>query len=357
MGGPCVAAGIALHGSSGVEPKGVLAMRVSCVRIAIASCTLVAAALVAPALPASARAETVRWVAMGDAYTAGGIAAAGAEVVDGGLRDGCDRTAGSYPEVLRRMWADRYELVNVSCVGATIANVVSERQWPIGRESPFFGIADPDFPFPSVPAQMRALTPDTDLVTVGIGGNTLGFMEFVYACVVMGQWSDPETASPCAEHFTSGWDGVPTITDRLAVLAEQYGDMLMAIRAAAPQATVLAVGYPAIFPADPADCTVGQTPGGLLHFGTVTRPDLAWLRTAVVEPLNGVIAEQAAVHGVTFVDLYPAGIGHDACRPDGCDWVEGIRDETGEWALVRPNSAGHLAAAITIGAVLDAGQG
>ncbi|PPK65066.1 SGNH/GDSL hydrolase family protein [Actinokineospora auranticolor] len=327
-------------------------------RLAIRVGTRVAVAAVAMAtLTPVAHAEPLRWVALGDAYTAGGIDAAGEQILVGGVRDGCGRTRGSYPEVLRARWSGRYGLVNVSCAGASVVNVAGEPQRPPGYHIPFFEVYDPDFPFPLVPPQLDAVTADTDLVTVGVGGNTLGFSELVLACLQLGEWSDPVTDHPCADYFSFGWDGVPTIAERLALVADEYDGLLTMIRLAAPGATVLAVGYPTIFPADPATCDRGFTPRGMRNFATVTYPDLLWLRTEVVEPLNRVIAERAARHGARYVDLYTASEGHDACRPDGLNWVEGVVDRVGRWAVVRANSAGHTAAADAVQAALETTPG
>ncbi|RLK58042.1 SGNH/GDSL hydrolase family protein [Actinokineospora cianjurensis] len=296
------------------------------------------------------QARPLRWVALGDAYTAGGIDAAGREV--SGVRDGCVRTSGSYPELLRTRLSGRYELTNVSCAGASIANITYQPQMPPGHLIPFFDVFDPDFPFPPVPRQLDAVTADTDLVTVGVGGNTLGFVELVFACLQLGEWADPVADHPCADHFSFGWDGVPTITDRLSLLAAEYDGMLTMIRNAAPRATVLAVGYPTIVPADPTACDHGLTPAGLRHFATVSYPDLTWLRTQVVEQMNRVIAESAARQGIRYIDLYTPSDAHDVCEPDGVNWVEGVVDRTGRWAMVRPNTNGHNNAANAIQAAL-----
>ncbi|GAA3029264.1 SGNH/GDSL hydrolase family protein [Actinokineospora globicatena] len=305
----------------------------------------------APAAQAQ-QAEPLRWVALGDAYTAGGIDAAGTELLIGGARDGCGRTSGSYPEVLRTRLSGRYELTNVSCAGASVANVTYLPRFPPGHLIPFFEVFDPVFPFPPVPRQLDAVTADTDLVTVGVGGNTLGFVELVFACLQLGEWADPATDHPCTDYFSFGWDGIPTITDRLSLPAAEYDGMLAMIRAAAPRATILAVGYPTIFPTDPTTCDHGFTPAGLRHFGTVSYPDLAWLRTQVVEQMNQVIADSAARQGIRFIDLYPTSADHDVCQSDNGNWVEGVVDHAGRWAMVRPDTNGHNNTANAIEAAL-----
>ncbi|MBM7774463.1 hypothetical protein JOD54_004667 [Actinokineospora baliensis] len=319
--------------------------------VALGSAVAAAMVVVAP-VAAAQQAVPLRWVAMGDAFTAGGIDAAGQELLVGGRRDGCGRTSGAYPKLLADRLVGTYQVVDVSCAGASIANVVLDAQRPVGRHVPFFEVYDPDFPFPLVPRQIDAVTANTAVVSVGVGGNTLGFVELVQTCLQLGEWADPDTDSPCADFFTYGGDGVVTIAERLDAVADQYGAMLDQIRAAAPRATILAVGYPTIFPTDPATCAYGYTAAGMRAFAVTSRPDIAWLRTQVVERLNLVISQQALLHGARYVDVYTPTARHDVCRPDGLNWVEGMVDRQGRWAVVRPNTAGHLATANAVQAAL-----
>ncbi|WP_026425993.1 SGNH/GDSL hydrolase family protein [Actinokineospora inagensis] len=307
---------------------------------------------VALATPAAAKPLALEWVALGDSYTAGVIPAAGVELPVPGGRDGCGRTAGSYPELLRTSLAGRFELHNVSCGSATIANLFYEPQDPTGYNMPFFDVYDPDYPFPTVPAQIDAVTESAKLVTVGAGGNTFGFAELLYACLQLGASADKDTDHPCEDYFTSGGDGVPTVTERLTQVSDQYGDLLESLQQQAPNVTILAIGYPKIIPDDVSTCAYGFTQAGLRNFGTATYPDLNWLRTDVLEPLNHAIAQQATLHRATYIDTYTPSTGHDVCRPDGTNWTEGIMDRSGGWALVHPNTAGHHNVATLIEAAL-----
>ncbi|SER06341.1 SGNH/GDSL hydrolase family protein [Actinokineospora terrae] len=293
-----------------------------------------------------------QWAALGDSYTAGAIPAAGVEVPVPGGRDGCSRTAGSYPEVLRTRLADVYDLRNVSCGGATLANLYNQSQEPTGYHLPFFDVLDPGFPFGPVPPQIDAVTESTNLVTIGAGGNTFGFAEVIYACLQLGASADKDTDHPCADYFTTGGDGVPTVNDRLALVSQEYGELIEAIKAQAPNVTVVAVGYPSIIPADVSTCAYGFSAEGVRNFATVTYPDLAWLRSDVLIRLNDVIAQQAATHNARYVNTFAATEGHDVCQPDGVNWIEGILDRTGGWALIHPNASGHQSIADALEAVL-----
>ena len=140
----------------------------------------------------------LNWVALGDSYTAGAIPAAGEEFEN--PRDGCVRTTGSYPQVIAGDLGPLVSLKNVSCGNATIENITTVGQFPIGHQIP--GIStDPDYPFPQVPIQLRAINLNTRLVTVGIGGNTLGFGEILQTCLALGAQTG-NTGTPCKNFFT-----------------------------------------------------------------------------------------------------------------------------------------------------------
>ncbi|GAA5050403.1 hypothetical protein HNP84_004089 [Thermocatellispora tengchongensis] len=300
----------------------------------------VAAALAAAilAVPPAAHASTgtsrqlVEWVAMGDSYTAGAIRAAGEEFES--PRDGCVRTDRSYPEVLRAALASQYTLRNVSCGGATIADIAERGQVPKGLHFPPLH-TDPDHPFAPVAPQIQEAGPETGLITIGIGGNTLGFGEIIRTCVKLGLKSAGR-GSPCRDHYRA------EMARRLKDLAVQYDRMLTALHQRARNARIITVGYPHIVPEDTGKCVYGSPVG----FATVTKGDLAWLRTNALEPLNDVIAKTTANHGDTYVDLYASSAGHTVCdKLTGPNWVEGMLDTRGRPALVHPNAAGHANAA------------
>lgn len=292
-----------------------------------------AAALTAGALvhaqPAAA-ASDYQWVALGDSYTAGVIRAAGDtfEVP----RDGCERTDRSYPQVIERDLYGLFELTNVSCGAATIESVADMPQYPIGQHLPPIS-EDPDYPFPPVPPQTEAVGPDTDVITVGVGGNSLGFAEFLTTCAQLGGEADGAD-TPCKDALGAG---VPA---KLTAVQGEYDEMLAALHERAPQAKILAVGYPTIIPQDAATCSYGD----LTQFGTVTQGDLNWLRQDVLEPLNTAIANSAGAHDAAdFVDLYTISQGHSVC--DDAKWVEGFVTAPDQLSFVHPNALGHRAAA------------
>ncbi|MFD4133587.1 SGNH/GDSL hydrolase family protein [Streptomyces goshikiensis] len=278
----------------------------------------------------AAAAEQKQWVALGDSYTAGVIHAAGNvfEVP----RDGCERTDRSYPQVIDRDLGGLFELTNSSCGAATIDHVTDTPQNPIGRHLPP-NSEDPDYPFPAVPPQTQAVGADTDVITVGVGGNSLGFADFLTKCAQLGADNEGK-GTPCKDALAAG------IPDRLKAVRHDYDRMLAVLHQRAPHAKILAVGYPTVIPKDASKCSFGD----LAKFGTITQGDLAWLRQDVLEPLNKTIDDSTGTQdSASFVDLYTSSRDHSVC--DDRKWVEGVVTLPNQLSLVHPNALGHRNAA------------
>lgn len=276
------------------------------------------------------RATALEWTALGDSYTAGIIEATGELTAP---QDGCARTTGSYPELLRRDLGSLVDLHNVSCSGAATPDVYANKQSPLGRPLPPLG-TDPDAPYPPVPPQIDAVTPDTELITVGIGGNDLGFGQILKDCVELGATNFGQ-GTPCKDKYDAQLPG------RFDQLRADHNRMLDALHAKAPFARLVSVGYPHLIPEDATLCKYGD----LLQFATFTTGDLAWARSGILEPLNALIAHDTTAHGDTFVNLYSSTEGHSACDTD--HWLDGVLTSIVplKYALVHPNAKGQAHAA------------
>jgi lysophospholipase L1-like esterase len=210
---------------------------------------------------------------------------------------------------------------DVSCAGATTAAMAGDQPLPGGLTSG---------------PQLDALGPDVDLVTLGIGGNDIGFGPITVTCAALSLL--PPFGAPCRHHFTRHGD---EIGRRIDALAPQVAAVLAAIRARAPAARILIVGYPVILPAAGPGCW---------PLMPIAIGDVAWLR-GVESRLNAMLAGEAEAGGATFVDTYASSVGHDVCELPGRNWVEGFVP-TSPAASVHPNGLGMVNTARQVVAAL-----
>ena len=223
------------------------------------------------------------YVALGDSYTAGprlGVAS-GAQ--------GCEQTTGNYPHLLASRLG--LKLTDVSCGGATSESLTRSQTPPNGRP---------------VPPQLEALRADTDLVTLGIGGNDGHlFATLVTTCV--GLAAKHRKGAPCARLAKGQRDGlgsaVTGLSDRLVAAVRR-------IRERAPRARVVIVGYPQVFPAE-GTCD-------MLPLAAGDYPFARRLLQRVVDAQKDAAARTRS----DYLDVWTATEGHDICSTD--PWVAGL---------------------------------
>lgn len=285
--------------------------------VAFVALALVAGVLsgVAGPAPSPAFAAGNRYVALGDSYTAGPL------IPDQtGQPLGCLRSNQNYPRLVAQALA--LSLTDVSCSGADTADMTASQ-----------GVT----PGPN-PPQFDALTADTDIVTLGIGGNDIGFSSLVTDCVAL----LPISAPVCQPDYVR--DGIDEISIRIAATAPKVAAVIQGIRARSPIARIYVVGYPAILP---------ESGGGCWPSLPLSNGDLPWLRAKNKE-LNTMLATQAVANGARYVDAYTPGIGHDACQGSGTRWVEGIIPQALQAAPVHPNARGMAGVAAVVAARITA---
>lgn len=299
------------------------------VRSSIAAVAALAAGLsLFSSIPAALAAESPAerqpptYVALGDSYSANVFVRPWDE------SDGCGRSERSYPrQVAEELGLD---LTDVTCGAAEVQDGI------LGPQPSAKLLGPPSVPpeggWPEKPPQIEALDSSTDYVSVGIGGNSLGFGAIVTKCLerglsTLGFWT------PCEDYYTEG-DGRDWLAGKFAQLDYEYGEMMTQIRERAPQAEVMVVGYPAIVPHN-SGCKWGHWN----QLGTVARGDMPWL-DGVERELNDLLARQADEHGATYVDTYDSSVNHGLCEADAGDrWMYGVKDNlTGEGNQTDPPS-------------------
>ncbi len=233
------------------------------------------------------------YVAMGSSFAAG----PGIQPAESGGPSGCARSADNYANVVAR--AVGANLTDMSCSGATTANVLTDSQ-------------DGQTP------QVDAVTSGTQLVTVTIGGNDVDYLGS------LDTWSCQDGGGGnCGTVDTTGIQNTET------VLTQRLENVVTAIRSRAPQAKVLLVNYFTILP-DSGSC------GGIPLTG-----DHLTFERSLAATLASDTSAAADATGATLVDLASASDAHNACAAQ--PWVN-TYDVASGLSPYHPNAAGMAAA-------------
>jgi len=280
-------------------------------RVALSTVAVSAVAVGALAIPSQAdTADELNYVALGDSYSA----ASGVLPLDPSVTPLCARSTRNYPHVIAS--ATSAKLTDMTCGGAQTKDFTAAQ-------------------YPGVKPQFDALSADTDLVTLTIGGNDANlFATAVLTCGLAGIGTGG-FGSPCKTANGSKFDDQIDNTIYPAIR-----QALVDLTAKAPNADVAILGYPWILPEK----------DGCFHKMPVARGDVPYVR-AMQAHLNEVIEKAAGETGVTFVDLAEASDGHDACKPIGTRWVEPALFGT-NFVPVHPNALGEAKMAAEALAVL-----
>ncbi|UQA95809.1 SGNH/GDSL hydrolase family protein [Streptomyces halobius] len=280
-------------------------------RLTLAGAAALAMAGAALAPPSPARADPAgrpEYVALGDSYSAGVFVRRWDE------QDGCGRSYRNYPhQVAERLG---YALKDVTCGGAEVGDGVLQRQ----PASKVYGppTTPPKGGWSARPAQVDALSSGTRVVTVSVGGNSIGFGSILAKCVAEG--SSSSQPAPCQDYFTSG-DGAQWLKKRRDQLDRDLGHMMDVIRGRAPNAKVAVVGYPAIA-AKSAGCDFLNWK----QLGTIKKADISWI-DRFERDVNALLEKHATDHDADYVDTYGPSAAHGVCESGGAKWMYGIRDD------------------------------
>jgi lysophospholipase L1-like esterase len=235
------------------------------------------------ALASASPREPVVYDALGDSYASG----YGVPPYD----SPCGRSQSAYAVQLDgRMKIDLDDFV--ACAGATTTSLVSG-------------------------GQLQALDGATDLVTLTIGGNDIGWSSAVTACL---GGSDAQCAGALAIATGKIADNLPALLDTVYTK----------VAASAPHAHVVVTGYPRLFSPE----------YGAFLFAS---PAEQQAMNDGADLLNGVVARAAAAHGFQFVDVAKRFDGHGVNSPE--TWLRGPFDP----GPFHPNEDGYEAytAAVT----------
>jgi len=202
----------------------------------------------------------------------------------------CRRSSRDYAQLIAARF--KLELTDVSCGAATIPNVV-------------------DTPQGQNPPQISAVTSDTKLITVTVGGNDIIYNGTAVGC------GNPDTVCTAP----------PDLDAKLATARTALADMFKRLKAAAPKATIVFVTYPREVPRS------GNCPA--LSF---TDDEVAIIRSMGAK-LEAMFVAVAKRRGIVFVDPYVARGDHTGCAPSSQRWTAGHIPDDG--FAYHPTALGH----------------
>jgi lysophospholipase L1-like esterase len=255
------------------------------------------------------------YVALGDSYTA----APGVPQTE--QESGCLRSNGNYASLVANQL--KSDFVDVSCTGASTVSLVGAQH-----------SADHVHP-----PQFAALSADTSLVTLGIGGNDLElFQTMVGTCGQFGL-NDPD-GSPCRDYMKDAGKKKDLLVEKIDKIGDRVRSALKGIHDRAPQARVVLVGYPQPVPAK-----------GTCRILPIAKGDYPYVRGLVVK-LNDALRAAAKKAKADFIDLGKASRGHDICAgPEA--WVNGLNTDLMRALAFHPFAEEQQAAADLIMKKLD----
>lgn len=276
----------------------------------VAGLATAAAVAVVPAGGLAADAATLRYVALGDSYSA----ASGVLPLDLKAPLNCARSSRNYPHLIAA--AKGYTFTDVTCGAAQTKDFAGKQYF-------------------NTPPQLDAVDATTDLITMTIGGNDSGvFINTITKCGAAGL-STLGQGNPCQTRYGSSFaDTIKNVTYPALVAA------LKATHAKAPRARVAIIGYPWITPAT----------GGCFLKMPIATGDVPYVR-AIQWTLNDAVRRAAAATGTTYVDMNVVSDGHDACKPYGVRWIEPAILGNNP-VIVHPNALGEQKMAAQAMAVL-----
>ena len=217
----------------------------------------------------------------------------------------CYRSTQNYAHQL----AERLSLtlIDVSCSGATTAHLTGPR-----------GI---------IPPQLDALTPDTRLVTITIGGNDLGYIGGLVASSCAGLQAETGVDADCGPLLA------PPAEKTFADLAQRMDAVAKEARRRAPEAQLVFVDYLAVLP------EAGTCPATPLNDFAADGARYTARRLA------GITRTVAGDNGASIITASEFSKGHDACSAE--PWMHGYpRPEAPiKGTLYHPNVAGMTAVA------------
>jgi lysophospholipase L1-like esterase len=250
--------------------------------------------------------DGLEYVALGDSYSAG----FGLLPVVAGSPDGCYRAEQNYPHTIAAELG--LNLTDMTCSGAVTANIDLLGQTTMNGVGP-------------LPLQGSALSATTDIVTLTIGGNDLGFGTVAQQCIKLNNATEEPLLLPGFANCKAYFEPIPGDDALLYKLDNTVSPALERvfgyIATQAPNAKVFVLGYPQIAPDfahHPPGCYSSPVapPWPNPPFAQNTVPysptDIFYLHH-IENEMDDAIETAANSHGFSFIPTWDASAGHTVC--------------------------------------------
>jgi len=239
------------------------------------------AALALTAAPAASAAGD-NYVALGDSYSSG--VGASPYIADGTT---CQRSVRSYTQ----LWANTHapaSYKSVACGGATTVDVTNK--------------------------QLSALSSSTTLVSMGIGGNDVGFSSVMTTCVTQGTTACVAAVNAAEAQANS-------------ILPGRLDALYTAIKGRSPAARVVSLGYPHFYDTSGWFCVgLSDTSRNKINEGA--------------DVLDGLIQAASSRNGVSFADVRSRFAADHLICDGSSSWLHSV-EYTEVSSSYHPNAAGY----------------
>ncbi len=255
-------------------------MHLSLRRRLLAALTVALTGLLGLSAVTGAAAAGSSYVALGDSYSSG--TGTRSYLADGTT---CQRSVYAYPALVAA--ARGYTLSFRACSGARIPDVTD--------------------------SQLSALSGSTGYVTISVGGNDAGFAGVITECAKPWWAGNCNRAVDAAQRYVTG------------TLPAALSTLYASIRAKAPNAKVVVVGYPRIF--------MGEDCNAATWFSSAEMSRL----NQTADLINSTTAQAAAAQDFSFANPTSRFVGHAVCAD--AEWINGLSYPITE--SYHPDRAGH----------------
>ncbi|MES2490681.1 MAG: SGNH/GDSL hydrolase family protein [Pseudomonadota bacterium] len=254
-----------------------------------------------------------QYVAMGSSFAAGPAITQAAD----NSPWFCARSRDNYAHQLARLRG--LSLVDMSCGGATTKGILGA------------GLL-------MLPAQIDAVTAETELVTITIGGN-----DIAYTGNMMAMACDDSTAWYVRAIGGCKIRSLQEMEQALPKLFEHLVSIINEVHRRAPKAQVVLLNYPTILPQQ----------GTCERLG-LSESEVAQMR-AITEKFAEVTYAAAEGHGALLMDAKLLTQGHDVCASD--PWINGMHPLQGLMgAPLHPTHASMTAVAQGLNSLLESAR-